>query len=124
MYIYLLLALLSGFAPRGVEAIPAQDVRTALLQLTYTGDDETAIQLPAHDPSQLPEFPAEVEEEVRDSEAKDAQDVVAARKRTSFLADLVVSVTCFPGPPSPVHRARQLPPAGTELTVLYRVFRI
>ncbi|MGB3799233.1 MAG: hypothetical protein WA952_05415 [Lewinella sp.] len=119
-----MLALLSGFAPRGMAVVPTDDVQSATEYFSYGGDDEAVIHQPAPHHSQLPEFPAEVEEEeVRESEVTKAHGVVAVRKE-SFLAHFLVTGTWFAAPPSPVQRARVLLPPGTGLTVLYRVFRI
>ena len=124
MFIYLLLALISGLAPRGTAAVAGDDVQAAVAQFAYCVDHAAVIR-PTHPaPLQLPGFPVEVEEEVRESDGTDTHSVAVVRGCLSFLSRYLAPAACLLGPPRDIRSADLLSASGPTRTILYQVFRI
>ncbi len=124
MFIFLLLALLSGLVPRGSEAVQPEGVQAAIGYFADSTDAEAVIHLPVHHPMQLPGFPAEMEEQVRECEVTNASHRVAVQNCISFLAGFLIPETSLSGPPGLVLAPMLLASPGTTRTILYQLFRI
>ena len=131
MLVYLLIALLSGFAPS--EAYPAYG-ESEVIASAYSGDelphlaqpvasDEHLIQMPGHGQSPAPHSPYEAESKTEKEIEKQSgtSSTVAA---SVFFTQVLRSGKVWARPPTAVRYAEPLADPGTSPTILYQVFRI
>lgn len=125
MVLYLLLALLSGLAPRGVEQVQTVDTQHAIVLAARCLDDGAVIHQSSPHHSQYPDAPLEMkEQEVREFEFGDAHKATVVRTCFAFLSSFLAPSACLPSPPTVVRAPHILPPSGTSRTILHQVFRI
>ncbi|WP_116107366.1 hypothetical protein [Lewinella sp. IMCC34191] len=127
MLILLLLALLSGLAPRGGEQVDGPYNGAGMAQAVYSLSLSEA-HLPVICPSPAgetprPVLPLEAEEEETETEAGYRAHLLV-RSCLSFFANFLAPSECLASPPSIIRKPGVLLATGPSRRILHQIFRI
>ncbi|WP_116126363.1 hypothetical protein [Lewinella sp. IMCC34183] len=123
--LYLILALLSGLAPRGMDTVSQTTAGEVSYSARLADDDHAVMYQAPHGQSHLPESPAErEEEEVREFKGYDAHSPAVLRTCLSFLAAFLEPSPCLASPPQVLRKPIVEPVVATSRTILHQVFVI
>ena len=123
MVLYLLLALLSGLAPRGVAAVDTLVTEVATADSEIQVADAGLAFVASGDLSELPIWPFEIEEE-EETESELTQLRPSAKNCLSLLARFLAPSECVIENPQVLRKPVLLPVFATPRTILHQVFRI